>query len=460
MNRASSRTDSLNDGADNISEADSGAPKNESSIFWIFRSLINIAKKNSVLALFDQGIVSATRFATSVLIGRICGPEDLAFYTIAFAILLLAMAVQEALISKPYTVFSQKFDETRTRVFAGSVLLQHGVLALLVAFTALAAGFFATQFDLGHSKLILVILLLALMIPFTLLWDLLRRITFAHLNMQQAAIMDATLAVLQLSLLVGLAYFGQLYLQSAVLAITFATAFVGLLWLGLRRKHFQLDRSVFKDDCRKNWNFGNWLLASQLIGTVHGYAVPWVLTFLLGATTTGIFVAAQSIVLLTNPLILGMGNWLGPRAASTVAHSGLTELRNLIYLVSAAFTVLMFAFAIMFYFGGAFALEFLYGELYHSQHWVIAILGLCPVSWCLTLIFGNALAVIEETSAILWGTLAGTLTTFLLVVPFSNLWALEGAAGALLAGSSVTAIYLFLIFSIRSGNSVVAGRVS
>ena len=71
-----------------------------------------------------------------------------------------------------------------------------------------------------------------------------------------------------------------------------------------------------------NWDFGRWILAGQLLGTLHGYAVPWVLALTVGIASTGIFVAAQTIILLTNPMVLGLTNWLEPRAAQVTATEG------------------------------------------------------------------------------------------------------------------------------------------
>ena len=164
-----------------------------------------LLKANGTLALFDQGIVSFTRFFTSVLIGRLCGPEDLGIYAICFAILLLALSVQDSLITKPYTMLRQTQPGDRSQEYLGSILHQHGLLALTFALGASLVGFICAHFELVQGKFSIVILILAILVPFTLFWDLMRRIAFAHFRMFEAAVLDAALAILQLSLLLILA---------------------------------------------------------------------------------------------------------------------------------------------------------------------------------------------------------------------------------------------------------------
>src|SRR5437764_1423163 len=76
-----------------------------------------------VLAMVDQGVVSAARFGTNVVIGRVCGKEELGLYALGFSVLLLVVCAQEALVTTPYTVFGNRLAGTRRAARAGSALL-------------------------------------------------------------------------------------------------------------------------------------------------------------------------------------------------------------------------------------------------------------------------------------------------------------------------------------------------
>jgi len=405
-----------------------------------------LLKANGTLALFDQGIVSFTRFFTSVLIGRLCGPEDLGIYAFCFTILLLALSVQDSLITKPYTMLRQTQPGDRSQEYLGSILHQHGLLALTFALGASLVGFICAHFELVQGKFSIVILILAILVPFTLFWDLMRRIAFAHFRMFEAAVLDAALAILQLSLLLILALMGELYLYLAMVGIPLATAIIGTIWFALWRRNFNADIRSYRRDWVANWDFGRWILAGQLLGTLHGYAVPWVLALTVGIASTGIFVAAQTIILLTNPMVLGLTNWLEPRAAQVTATEGPSGLRDLIFKVMVGVTGLMSAFALVFMVLGPFLLEFVFGADYQGYGLLVGIFGLCPVAWSASSVLSSGLVALQQSRTVFWGSIIGFVSTLLLVIPFSNQWDLVGAAVALLAGSTVICIFLLTRF--------------
>lgn len=45
--------------------------------------------RNLFLSLLDQAVVSGTSFITTLLIGRICGAEELGIYSLAFTLIVL-----------------------------------------------------------------------------------------------------------------------------------------------------------------------------------------------------------------------------------------------------------------------------------------------------------------------------------------------------------------------------------
>jgi O-antigen/teichoic acid export membrane protein len=299
---------------------------------------------------------------------------------------------------------------------------------------------------IGPPKLGRVVLMLVAIIPFTLLWDFARRIAFAHLQMTEAVVLDTALALLQLGLLLLLASWESLQLETALGGIAVATAVVGLAWLFVLRKQFVFRLSAFWRDWRQNWDFGRWLLAGQLTGTLHGYAVPLILTLTIGAAATGIFVAGQMIVLLSNPLVLGLGNWLGPKTAQAYAAGGIRQVKATTWTATAAISSLMALFALGLFAFGDELLGVFFGEQYTGHGLLIAVLGVCTIAWGATVAVTCGLVALEQSRAIFLGTLLGLIVTLALVVPFGLLWHLVGAAVALLVGSFVTTVFLIVAF--------------
>src|SRR4029079_5389264 len=89
----------------------------------------------SMLGVFDQGVVSATSFAMSLVIGRICGAHELGTFALAMSIVMLVTALHDALISIPFTILRPQIAPARQAVHAGNSIMQVGLLgglALLV----------------------------------------------------------------------------------------------------------------------------------------------------------------------------------------------------------------------------------------------------------------------------------------------------------------------------------------
>ena len=60
--------------------------------FGLFRiSRLLLGDRDRALSVLDQGVVSGTRFLTTVLIGRACAPEELGLYSLGFSVVLIVL---------------------------------------------------------------------------------------------------------------------------------------------------------------------------------------------------------------------------------------------------------------------------------------------------------------------------------------------------------------------------------
>src|ERR1043165_1145601 len=62
-------------------------------------------RMSGAIAIIDQGVASASTFVASVIVGRTCGSTELGIYSLAFTLMLLCFAVQDALVIAALTVF-------------------------------------------------------------------------------------------------------------------------------------------------------------------------------------------------------------------------------------------------------------------------------------------------------------------------------------------------------------------
>jgi hypothetical protein len=92
----------------------------------LLRGRPTVAK--AALSIVDQGIVSGTSFATAVIVGRACAPDQLGRYYLTLTIVMLALGIQENLVSGPYTVLSARRRGRELAEFTGSAWLLLGSL--------------------------------------------------------------------------------------------------------------------------------------------------------------------------------------------------------------------------------------------------------------------------------------------------------------------------------------------
>src|SRR5207245_2674547 len=138
-----------------------------------------------------------------------------------------------------------------------------------------------------------------------------------------------TMSAIQVGALLLFAWLGELSAMTAFAAMGLGGAIAGLTWLALARRLFVIRRTRILADAARNWRFGRWNLASQLMLVVRGTALLWLLVLLLDPTPTGIYVACDTLVRLSAPLLMAVANVFFPRAARAFAKGDMFEVRRL-----------------------------------------------------------------------------------------------------------------------------------
>ena len=85
-------------------------------------------------AIFERALLGATTFLVTILLGRWGGPDELGLFIIFFPLLFIAIALQESLITAPYTVYiANRDDPADRRAYLGGVLNHTVILCALAA---------------------------------------------------------------------------------------------------------------------------------------------------------------------------------------------------------------------------------------------------------------------------------------------------------------------------------------
>jgi O-antigen/teichoic acid export membrane protein len=399
----------------------------------VTRRLIAEATSHRTLALLDQACVSAANLATTVIIVRACGEHVLGLYSLGLTIVLLISVLNESLITLPYVVFTHQFEGEDRTEYAGSVLIHQIVLAHVVA-VGLALAAVVGTLGLLPEGLAPVLAVLADCLFLLVLREFARRVAYAHLQLGAALLLDIAVTVIQGVALLGLAWAGLLSARTAHGVIGVAGGIVAGAWLIHERQTFRFRWRRWLPDWHRGWKLGSWEAGSRMIAIGRAYAPLWLMGLMMGVEYTGAFAACLTVVMLSNPFIIGISNLLVPQAARAVAEGGRRELGRVVLRVLALTVVVMGGFTVVLAFFGVPLVELMSKKNYSDYAEVIALLALTQFAGALVMLIYQSLTTMEETRFNFFVSIFSLLFTVAAVAALIPAWGVRGAAWGNLIG--------------------------
>src|SRR4029079_14809442 len=126
-----------------------------------------------------QLLVGGANFLTIVLLGHLAGPRELGAFALVMTVYCLFLAVQESLITVPYTMLIVRLSGIRQRQYSGATLLQSLAWSACVgAVLAIVALSLYLYHEDGNAAWVAGVF--ALVAPLMLLREFGRRYLFAH----------------------------------------------------------------------------------------------------------------------------------------------------------------------------------------------------------------------------------------------------------------------------------------
>ena len=412
---------------------------------WARTKVVEIVSGTHALALADQAVVSGTSFLTTVLVGRWVEPSALGAYSIAISLLFSLWCVQESLISFPYTV-QRHHAYGMPAEYAGSSLAHNCQLSVLAA-VALAIG--AVALSAGHAvpDLVAAIWVLAGVVPFVLLREFARRFAFAHMRLGQALRLDLAVAAMQITGLCLLEWTGRMSAAGACAALGAACGLAAIVWLQLPRADFIIRGVHVWQTMKQSWMLGKWLLAGQFTMWVRAYVAYWLLAWVAGTATTGVYAASISIVSFANPLVLGFSNLLAPQAALALSEGGGARLLRETIRDALLISSIMGVFCIVILFTGENIMRLLYpSKEYEGQGDTLTVLAFALLAFAVAMPPTNALASLQRPQGIFWNALIALLLTLVFVLYLVQQWGVIGAAYGLLVGNVANSVGRWIAF--------------
>lgn len=270
-----------------------------------------------ILVLGDQAVVSASAFLTNIIVARALGITSYGQFSAIVLVQLFLLSLQQAGSSGIYQVMLARFDAaTQQRYTNGLFYLQVGAYGLLTGIAFLLRFLFPSLAG-GYEQVFIAAVCGGILY---LLQDFLRKVLLTQRKEARALGVDIITNLLQLSLLVYMAWNARLDLLMAcwIICLTFLpSVLAGIIWINPGK--FSLENIRFALTQHKKQS--GWMLLSALLQWFAGNFFVVAAGWWLGAAALGALRLSQYIFGLLNVLLQAVENYALP-AASRIECNG------------------------------------------------------------------------------------------------------------------------------------------
>lgn len=339
------------------------------------RTLTHPEARRSLTSLADQAIVSGTSFATTIILGRMCLPEELGVYFLALTAVWFVQDIFWEVVSTPYEVLNHRRRGSRLHRYTGSAFA-HQMLLSLALIVGLLIYYAVLSVSGAATALATAVLVLAGALPLLLFREFIRQFCFGRLRSGVALAVDATVASIQLSGLLLLAYANMLTAATAYSVIGMACGVAGVAWLLLRHDRMEFRRVAIVHDWQRNWHLSRWTLLSMLLGRATSYLMPWIILFAYDAKRTALLGMCTTLVGVPNMVIVAMCNCMRPRIFREYSENGMRGLKRMLLMSTSIFAVAPALFLIVILLSGDRVGMFFYGQSCVDSGIILAVMTL------------------------------------------------------------------------------------
>lgn len=266
----------------------------------------------------DQAMISATNFATMVMIAWGLSKEDFGAFTLVYALLLQANAMQGSLITQPHNVLGvTRSGKDYARYTTSSAATNLAVALAAGTLAVVAAG---VTHLLGWT----VGPLLLALAPAIVAWQLqefVRRVLYTERRFADAFANDLIGYGGYAATVAALFYAGALTAPRALYALALTSLVAAIV--GAWRLRRSLAWSFNWTDVRENWDFGKWLAGGSMLRWFSSAQMfQYLAAFVLGMAATATLKSAQILFGPSRMLATSLTAVLPSRFARTQAASG------------------------------------------------------------------------------------------------------------------------------------------
>lgn len=398
----------------------------------VFGSIVARLPMTVLWALLAQGLLSITRLLTTMTVGGRFGSGSegqLGYYSSAFSLLMILIAIFEAFITTPLTVFNQQQSNRRRPIFAGHMLAS--ALLLMGLLGAIACIWISLQLSyqwLKSPELVAALVAVCIIGPLQLLREFARRWLLANLQARPAAFLEFLFAGLFVAALLGLVLANQVTAVSVFAAIGVVNTIGLIVWWRYYGQEFVFERRTLGQQLNLNFQYGRWVAGENVCSALTMYFCSWYLMYMIDEDAAGFFFACFTVVLLANPFLLGICSILAPKAANAYIESSYQGLARVLCRFGGVIMGVLLLFAVGLWFGGEWLTNRVFGpryELYVIEHLggqnrITSVLGLAMPLMGLSYISAFGLLAINRPFENFYAAIAGLVVLVGMCLSFAE----------------------------------------
>jgi O-antigen/teichoic acid export membrane protein len=409
-----------------------------------------------VLAVADQGLISGSNFALSVLLARWTSLEQYGAYAVAFGTFVLLSQLYQATVLEPMSVFGGSIYKQEVRHYLGLLCWLHLFLSIIMvaAFgvaVAIAAYLGATP------VLVNCLAALTLSSPCVLLLWLARRAQYMELSPTPAALG----ALLYSGIVLGVAaiihkwYALSAWLAFAVMGIAaLMTAIFLLCW---RRPVFSLGANSLslREVARKHWEYGRWAIGSSLAIWIPSNVYYFIVPAFAGVAQAGTLRAMMNFTLPAGQTTTALQLLFQTHTAQVQHERGNAALKSLSLKLARVFLL-----GSLLYWGALIAfgkplVHLLYAGKYTDIADYLPWLALAFIVNTMNSVPTVGLRALQRPSAVFAAYSVATAVTLLMGIPLTWAWGVKGVIAAMLAAHCATMLVSVRVFRRQLETSAV-----
>lgn len=404
------------------------------------------------LGILDQMVVSGGNFMTGLLLARWLGLEQFGVFTLLWMIVLFALSLNMAIITKPLLTLIAKHSTSTS--YLGSVHSLQLFLAFAGGFLTFILGWATVQF--GMLEVAMPLLAgTAFLVVNQLIYDFYRKCFYANEHIHSSLLLDILLYGLQIGGMIVLYQMNQFTLQS-VLGLLVITQAVTLFIFAFQIPAPTRNVQAIINTAITHIRFSGWLSLTALMQWFSANYFIIAAGGILGTAMVGLIRIVQQLIGLIHILFLAMENLLPTTAARHLQEGGTSSLIRFLKGKTVRWVV-PFAFAgLLFLVFSPWVIDvFFKANLDGNYILLFGYLGLYVLVF-LSIPIRIYFRTIEHTRPLFLAYLAATVVSFLAAPVLLNQYGITGfVLGLILIQFIMITIYLFEYQSTKTNHSII-----